>query len=187
MKLRMMGVLACATFLTMALCGCSTSSTSSSVPASASSTPSGTSVGIANPWHDAADGVAAGEGAGLGEPLNAPNQLPVADLNGIENPRFSYMTGTAQATYSDETVKATLRKSKDASGKTLHGVYDEFKSTWGGTLGDITVTCKGDKGVANLVEWSANGFNYSLYVASTSDEPRGVREGEYIELVKSIS
>jgi hypothetical protein len=142
-------------------------------------------VGMPNPWSDAASAEEAGQGA-FGDTFSVPESLPVGDVDWI-GVTYSYMDGIAQADYEAGAVMATVRKGKDVSGEMLHGVYEKFDADWTVVCGDIDVACQGyELDFANLMEWSADGYNYSVYIVGTGGENFGVGVADVPNVVASI-
>ena len=143
------------------------------------------SAGIANPWTDAADAAAAAKGAGF-DGFDVPDQLPIGDSNWI-GVTFKSMKGIAEADYEGGATMAHVRKGQGVSGEALHGVYDEFTEVWTANANGIEVKCNGtEKGVANLIEWSADGYSYSVYCIGTGGENYGMAEADIANVVASI-
>ena len=44
----------------------------------------------------------------------------------------------------------------------ISGDYNEYETTKTVAIGELKVTLKGNKGLANIVSWEANGFNYCM-------------------------
>lgn len=176
--------------LALALAGCGQGNSASSSTAEEKSSSTEASAGIPNPWSDAATAEEAGKGAGF-EGFTVPDALPVGDVEWAA-PAFSFMEGIAQADYDAAAAQAIVRKgSADFTGEMLHGVYETFEITWTHPCkvgsDTIEVTCNGyEKGTASLMEWSANGYNYSVYIANLDSEIFGIAEADMADVVASI-
>ena len=187
--------------LAMVLAGCASSASSSAASGSSSAgsseaastsgesstaSSSEASVGMPNPWSDAATAQEAGEGAGFADGFTVPDQLPVGDIEWIDV-TYKYMTGMAQADYEAGAVAGCVRKGQGVSGQEFTGDYNVYEHTWTVEADGIEVTCSGhEEGKTNLGEWSADGYSYAVYMEGLGGENVGVTDAEMVNVVASV-
>lgn len=180
---------ACA-FVALALAvtaGCSSGTSPDTTGSSAGNTDTAQSaIQTPNPWHEAANAAEAGNGA-FGDTFEVPETLSVNNVS-LPTSSFSYMEDMAQANYQNDTASVCVRKGKNVSGQTLHGVYDEFEFKWIVDDGNVQVACSGrQKGIANLMEWHASGCGYSAYADDPNNPGFGITEADVPVLVDIIT
>ena len=153
--------------LSLALVGCAQGggeATSSAEPAASSEV----QTGVANPWQEAATAEEAAQGAGIdGFSVVEGARL---SLGAIEPWTFQYMEGIAEADSYAGASSIIVRKGTAPDGPNIAGDYNEYPAQWGQTIKGLEVTCYGHADdAASLVLWSANGYDYSIFVRDAED------------------
>lgn len=119
---------------------------------------------IANPWHDANDGMAAATGAGIGSGFSVPSEVEFQGED-MGVPAFGYSDGLAEATYNGAKARLVIRKGTiDPSVGTISEDAGDYEATWTIVLdGDLPVSCLGhEDGKAILAEWTVGEDAYLL-------------------------
>ena len=187
--MRKLAIVAVAAILAMALAGCASSSSSSAASSSASdassSAESSASVGIPNPWSEAADAAAAAEGAGLNQ-FTVPESATINDVE-FASPTFRYMEGIAQADYEAPAAEFTIRKGKGVEGTEFTGDYNDYPEKTEQDIRGIQVACYGyEADTYNLVTWKADDYSYCMYCNGLGGENFGIPAIMLGELVVAI-
>ena len=129
------------------------------------------SAGMANPWQEAKDAAAAGEGAGFGGFKLPENGATVGTLP-VHWEGYQYMTLLAEADGAAGSAALTVRKgAKNPAEKVgydtadVSGDYNTYAKEWTVQAGDWEVKCFGnEKGQAMKALWTSDNFSYSFTV-----------------------
>lgn len=195
--MRKLAIVAVAAVLAMALAGCasggsssaasgaSSSAASSAASESSASADSSASVGLANPWSEAADAKAAADGAGLTEFI-VPSSMVIGDVE-FQPPVFRYMDGVAQADYEGGAVEFAIRKGRGLEGTEFTGDYNDYPEKSEQDIHGIQAACYGyDKDTYNLVTWKADDCSYCMYCNGLGGENFGIPATMLGELIGGI-
>ena len=94
---------------------------------------------------------------------------------------YSNAAGIARIDYtSPDGDVITFSKAED-DGTDISGDYTEYSAVSEETIGDVSVTLKGDGDMANLVTFSKDGYTYAI------DAMEGISRDAMIRMVKAVS
>lgn len=112
------------------------------------------SLGLANPWSDYATAELAFDAAGF--------ELTFTDTNGIYTAtNYRAMAGEMlEFIYTDGQKELTIRKAPGS--EDISGDYTDYSEVGTETVGDITVTVKGQNGSVKVCIWTDGDYSYSL-------------------------
>lgn len=138
------------------------SSPAASEPASATSSETSASVGIPNPWSEAASAAEAAEAAGL-KGFSVPDAGIGLTIGNLGDWTFSSTDGMAQAKTTAGDVEITIRKAVLAGNGDISGDYNAYEYEWPLTLKGLTVECSGhSEDAANKVLWASSDDAYCI-------------------------
>lgn len=210
MNKKLIAAMAVASVLVLALAGCassgsgsaasksaSASSASASASASASSasasassaSASAASVGMPNPWSDAASAEEAAKGAGL-DTFSVPEGIKIS-LGEVPAATYSYMDGIAQAKIEFPAVEMTIRKGKASAAAEegdISGDYTEYANTWTQNIKGLEITCFGNReGDATKTIFQVDDTCYSINVLGLGgDTDYGLKAEDLQSLIMAL-
>ena len=111
--------------------------------------------------------------ASSAEELSELVGFEVGDIQGLpfeptEAIYMSYWSEMAEIRYRNDEAEAVFRKS--AGTEDISGDFNSYDTIQELTVGDITVTLKGNSGIYMLAIWFQDGFSYSLSISSGAAE-----------------
>lgn len=129
------------------------------------------SVGMANPWSDAADADAAAESAGVGYFIVPANNGSYNDHQ-VNISDFRYMEHLAEANGSIGAADFTIRKGLKQESDDVSGDYTKYAYNWSFESNDgFVINCYGnEEGKTMKAIWVSENFSYSLLVRGQGDE-----------------
>lgn len=146
--------------------------------------------GMANPWSDVASAEEAAEGAGI-DSFTVPEGLEIS-LGTVKVEQYRCMEGLAEADVPIAAVEMTIRKGgsgvADAGEGDISGDYGEYKYNWKTTVGDVEVTCYGNReGEATKSVWASGDYLFSITaIGAGGDEDFGLSADDLSALVSGI-
>ncbi len=137
-------------------------------------------------WSEAADEAAAGESAGFSGDFVVPNPLPIGDYE-WSAPHFTAMDNVAQADFDGGVISASIRKGEGVALEDLSADLNAYQFDWTQDVDGVQVACHGyEEGIANFLEWEANGCAYDVWCVSTGADNLGMTEAEVAAMVNAI-
>ena len=130
----------------------------------------GESVGLPNPWTEAASAEEAAKGAGVGE-FVLPENATETTGGRVDWMSFRYMKDLAQADGGIGSAELTARKGvKHSEAEDVSGDYTSYKYGWSQEVDGTTVNCYGnEEGHMMKALWESGDFAYSLVVRGQGD------------------
>ena len=137
-------------------------------------------------WSDSEDAAAAAESAGLTTGFEIPTPLPIGEYE-WSAPTFMAMDKVVEAHSDGGGISCSIRKGEGVSLEDLSADLNEYKFDWTQDVDGIQVACHGyEEGIANFLEWEANGCSYDVWCMSTGEGNLGMNADEIYAMVTSI-
>lgn len=103
-------------------------------------------------------------------------------IDGMDKPviRADAESKLIEVIYHNDNEKIVIRKA--VGSEDISGDYTQYADTNVTTIGDLTVTIKGENGQINLATWTGNGYTYSIGAYAES----GISSTEMTDLIVAI-